>query len=162
MKTREVVKMAFIFKLLAILFIASFVWSVICNTAMNIYLMAHGIDPIEYRKSMSRMKDLRFIPVEMENKRGKYKITNRWHGRGQFGLILDNNGQDESICVTEKEWETYKTGEEIIVEMHIVRNEDTKELMEDYCNYRVLGHADGNLACGMINSNIATDKIVQN
>jgi hypothetical protein len=93
---------------------------------------------------------------------GKYKITNRWHGRGEYGLVLDNNGQDESVSVTEKEWEKYKTGEEVIVEMHIIRNQNTKEIMKDYCMYRVLGHADENLAYGIINSNIATDKIVQN
>lgn len=130
-----------LFVALLIVMVLKFALDFVVYLCFTISLIKKGIDPVRYYQMIDNGQVPAIIPVEINAKTVQCEIANRWHGRGQFGFIIKTNNKEQSVSVTEEEWNTYKTGDKIIMGMEIVKNRDTGEIMEDCCRYYVLNNA---------------------
>lgn len=113
----------------------------IIYVCFTISLIRKGVDPVQYYEMVGRGQIPIMIPVEINVRTESCEITNRWHGRDQFGFVIKTGEEERSVNVTEAEWNIYKTGDRIVMGMEIVKNKETGEIMEDCCRYYVLNNA---------------------
>ena len=86
-----------------------------------------------------KMPELRSVKVITKLEEGI--ITNRWHGRGEYGVVVDVGNGEEKIATTfESQWNRYKTGDTVLIRNEIVYDKRTDEILEDACRCQVIGH----------------------
>lgn len=137
--------------IIAIIFIVPFILDIIVFIAVNTYLQKRGVDPNKYYEMLGKGEVPLLIPVEVKVKTAKGKIINRWQGRGELGMVAVIEGEEKSFEVTEEEWKTYKTGDEVVFGMQIITNSKTNEVMKNHCKYDILDYAP---ECDMISSEL--------
>ena len=127
--------------LIALVFIIPFVLDIIIFVMVDTYLIKHGVDPSKCYEMISNGDVPLLVPVEIRVKTAKGQITNKWHGRGEFGIVAVIEGEEKSFPIVEEEWNEYKTGDEVVFGMEIVMNSKTKEIMENHCKYDIIDYA---------------------
>ena len=130
-----------LFIALLLVMVLRFVIDFVVYVCFTISLIKKGIDPMQYYEMVGKGQIPVMIPVEINARTTTCEITNRWHGRGQFGFVIKMGDEERSVNVTEEEWNAYKTGDRIVMGMEIVKNRNSGEIMEDCCRYYVLNNA---------------------
>ena len=104
-------------------------------------LAKKGVDMNRWYDLIKEGKMPELLSVKVTTKTEEGVITNRWHGRGEYGVVVDvGNGEERMATTFESQWNSYKTGDTVLIRNEIVRNKRTNEILEDECQCYVIGH----------------------
>lgn len=104
-------------------------------------LAKKGVDINRWYDIMKEGKIPELISVKVTTKLEEGVITNRWHGKGEYGVVVDvGNGKEKLATTSESQWNNYKTGDTVLIRNEIVYNKQTDEMLEDACRCYIIGH----------------------
>lgn len=66
------------------------------------------------------------------------QIKHKYHGKGQFGFIVNSNDKEYSMFVSEESYNKHSIGDTIMVNIEEYLNLKTNEIMEDRTTCRLL------------------------